>query len=304
MPIVDVAAANATIARALGIAPRTVVRARTALRAGGFEAVIAAGGYMTATERAEAAAKHGGDQRRCASTTALTHPPNRVPGALPRRGSPGQALSTPRGVHKRGFAAARTKNSPRKNRQPVTLGTQRLAACLVDREAAARDAHGAPIALTALDPRWRGQHIGQVWAVLTRLAPLLMRLGIDTEPTTLAAAQAAAADIVAVRTWWAQQLDGHAPPPAASNPLGEFYDATRRALVAAEGDGFTPPSAYRRRVEAQAAAHLARQRAELAAAVADRARLAADPAVDEAIAAMHRQFPRSAQQPRARRVMR
>lgn len=297
-----VAVSDKTVATALEVSESTVGRARRALRAGGFEVLLVEGGRLFASERAEAAATHGGHQWKCGSTTALTHPPTRTSEPLPRRGSTGRRTSPLRGVHKRGSAAAGTKRTPPRSRKPVPLGAQRLAACLVDREAAPRDAHGSPIALTALDPRWRGGHIGQVVTALARLAPHMRAAGLDPEPASLDAARETVADLIAVRSWWAQQLEGHAPPPSSRNALGEFVAAMRVALYAAAADGFEPPAAYRRRVEADAAARRWQQERAYALAQAERARLAADPETEAAYQAFRASLPpRLPQPPRSER---
>ena len=82
-----VALAHATIARALGLSSSTVQRARRVLRSLGLQVEVAPGGYSGA-ERAEAHAKHGGRQLRCAATVTLSQPlPTEVADDLPRRGS-------------------------------------------------------------------------------------------------------------------------------------------------------------------------------------------------------------------------
>lgn len=83
-----VALAHATIARALGLSSSTVQRARRVLRSLGLQVEVAPGGYLTSAERAEAQAKHGGRQLRCAATVTLSQPlPTEVADDLPRRGS-------------------------------------------------------------------------------------------------------------------------------------------------------------------------------------------------------------------------
>lgn len=83
-----VALAHASIARALGLSSTTVQRARRVLRALGLQVEVAPGGYLSSSERAEAHAKHGGRQLRCAATVTLSQPiTEEVADDLPRRGS-------------------------------------------------------------------------------------------------------------------------------------------------------------------------------------------------------------------------
>lgn len=310
----NVTISNASLARILGFSESTVLRARRVLRAGGFEVVVAPGGRLYAHERAEAAAKHGGRQWKCANTTALTQPRRSSRGTsdgLPRSGSTGSGKS-PSTVHSkratREAAASRppagTKIHSPKHQKPVPLGIKRLAACLVDRDAAAVDPAGASTALTALDPLWRsadalpqgraaglrrggagfGGHIGQVWQMLVRLEPLMRRAGIVIDGD-FRAAQNAALDLHELRDRWAAAGAGYAAPGRSRNPLGEFYTACRHALEAAIGEGYEPRAARGARIEQEAAANLARLNAEHAQREAERRRLAADETAQAAAAA-------------------
>ena len=196
------------------------------------------------------------------------------------------------------------------------MSIKRLAACLVDREAAARDANGASTALTALDPLWHspdalagsdagrrragahlGGHIGQVWQMLLHLAPLMQRAGIVLDGD-FRTAQDAALDLHELRDRWAITGRGYAAPGRARNPLGEFYNASRHALEQAIADGYEPRAARRRRSELEAAANRARLAMEQAHRDAERRRLAADTEAQAAAAA----FFEEARQARASRL--
>lgn len=74
-----VTTAHDTVAGALGMSGKTVQRARQLLEVLGLAVTVAEGRYLTTTERAQAHAKHGGQQLRAASTRALTLPRGYTP---------------------------------------------------------------------------------------------------------------------------------------------------------------------------------------------------------------------------------
>ena len=66
--------AHETVARALKVSRDAVRHARYVLEAIGMSVTVAQGRYLTANERSQAHAHHGGRQRRIASTRHLTMP--------------------------------------------------------------------------------------------------------------------------------------------------------------------------------------------------------------------------------------
>lgn len=124
-----VATAHATVARRIRRCPRSVAAARAVLAALGLSVIVAAGRYLTASERAAARAVHGRRQVRAASTRALTLPRRAwTIYNLPRRGKETPTKLRSRRVTKRAHTrarAARPRNHP--------LWWQRLAAGLAQR---------------------------------------------------------------------------------------------------------------------------------------------------------------------------
>lgn len=271
----DVAVSHDTVARTLRISNSAVRRARRALARLGLLAVIVDGGYMTADERAEARARHGGRQLRCASTVALTHPPRRPADHLPRRGHSDTPNKTSRDTTKR---AARAATAPRpqagmksrsRRRAPKpgcaprwSIEQQRLAAALAQR-------------LPWLD---RG-HVGHVCRAVENA-------GID-------ASRWRAGDLIAAMERVAAEM-GRAPlsPGRQHSALAYFVASARFAVQLYEHAGWTLPS------EDVAARHAAWQRRvdegrrAVAAAEAERQRIANDPDNEAAYAEFRRQFPK------------
>jgi len=123
-----VATAHATVARALGICSRTVQRARQVLIDAGLAAVVAAGRYLTGTERRQAAAA-GRHQIRAASTRVLTLPRHLAHVHLPRRGS--STPHTSRQCMGTNRALTRAKAATKQLTRPIWI--QRLAGRLATR---------------------------------------------------------------------------------------------------------------------------------------------------------------------------
>lgn len=152
---------HATVARRLSVAPDAVRHARYVLEALGLSVTVVQGRYLTANERAAAAAYHGGRQRRIASTRALTLPRKviaMVARHLPRSGSdpltPTDSSPSPRRAGK-----SHRRQTPRR-RPPIALPWQRLAAQVAQ-----------------ILPRLAETHIGN-------LARGLSRTGIDPDAWT------------------------------------------------------------------------------------------------------------------------
>lgn len=125
----SVATAHATVARALGVCSRTVQRARQVLLDAGLAAVVAAGRYLTTSERQQAVAA-GRHQIRAASTRVLTLPRRLAHVHLPRRGS--RTPHTSRQCVGTKRALTRAKAATRKRTiRPMWL--QRLAGRLAER---------------------------------------------------------------------------------------------------------------------------------------------------------------------------
>lgn len=110
-----VATAHDTVAKQLGMSGKTVQRARHLLEALGLAVTVAEGRYLTTSERAEAHAKHGGQQLRAASTRALTLPHGYMPPAGSTAPDPDAVenvqLPTRRGVKDISYVG---KRSPRR----------------------------------------------------------------------------------------------------------------------------------------------------------------------------------------------
>ena len=111
-----------------------VKKARWILTQLGFMTTVVPGRYLTNDERAQAAATHGGDQRRIASTRALTHPHSSTP--LPCKGlsnlSTHHSLNSPTHAQARAEGAPRqTKTATSKQFSSVSLPAKQLAARLL-----------------------------------------------------------------------------------------------------------------------------------------------------------------------------
>ncbi|MDN6566034.1 MAG: hypothetical protein L0K65_03145 [Actinomyces sp.] len=124
----SVATAHATVARALGVCSRTVQRGRQVLLDAGLAAVVAAGRYLTTSERQQAVAA-GRHQIRAASTRVLTLPRRLAHVHLPRRGS--RTPHTSRQCMGTKRALTRAKAATKRTIRPIWL--QRLAARLAAR---------------------------------------------------------------------------------------------------------------------------------------------------------------------------
>lgn len=124
----SVATAHATVARVLGVCSRTVQRARQVLLDAGLAVVVAAGRYLTGTERRQAAAA-GRHQIRAASTRVLTLPRHLAHVHLPRRGSKTPETSRQCMGTKRALTRATAPTRP----LPRPIWVQRLAGRLAAR---------------------------------------------------------------------------------------------------------------------------------------------------------------------------
>lgn len=118
-----------TVARQLGVSRDAVRHARYVLEAIGMSVTVVHGRYLTASERAQAHAYHGGRQRRIASTRNLTMPRGMaqiVARHLPRSGSD-------RPTSLGGFTSPRRAGASKKRppMAPVPLPWQKLAAQVV-----------------------------------------------------------------------------------------------------------------------------------------------------------------------------
>ena len=200
-----VSTAHATVAALLGCSTKTVQRARTLVEQLGYAVTVAAGRYLTSTERLAAHEHHGGHQHRIASERALTVPRSSTNVHLPRRGQPVSPIqlrsNSPRRARARpGGTATRTRSTNEARPLPV----QQLAAALASR----------------LPWLARG-HIGSLCNALTAL-------GIDATTWT-------AGDVI-------EHLDaanasaGRTQPAAQDqrNPLGLFISQARTALAGVE----------------------------------------------------------------------
>lgn len=124
----SVATAHATVARALRVCSRTIQRGRQVLIDLGLATVVAAGRYLTTSERQQAAAA-GRHQIRAASTRVLTLPRRLAHVHLPRRGS--RTPHTSRQCMGTKRALTRAKAATKRTIRPIWL--QRLAARLAAR---------------------------------------------------------------------------------------------------------------------------------------------------------------------------
>lgn len=132
--------AHRTVARLLGCSVSTVRRARDLLSALGYARTIEVGRYLTAAERQEATAAHGGRQLRIASHRVLITPRSDQNEQLPQRGSfelqPLVRKYPPKCAHARTRAASRTvrrkKRVATRSEASRSLAIQRLAAHFTD----------------------------------------------------------------------------------------------------------------------------------------------------------------------------
>lgn len=170
-----VTTAHATIAAELGMAKKTVQRAREIIQELGYAVTVLEGSYLTKEERKAAREHHGGFQLRAASTRALTLPkPSSSPSTdpqsvenvhLPRRATDLKKSSfnenSPTRTGALGGPAAQSKESSKKSppagriwivEKPRTLDVHQFAFMLAERMP------------------WlvRGRHIGQLMNVLER----------------------------------------------------------------------------------------------------------------------------------------
>lgn len=200
-----VSTAHATVAALLGCSTKTVQRARTLVEQLGYAVTVAAGRYLTSTERLAAHEHHGGHQHRIASERALTVPRLSTNVHLPRRGQVVNTVqlrsnSPRRATARRGRTATRTRST--NEAQP--LAVQQLAAALASR----------------LPWLARG-HIGSLCSALTTL-------GIDATTWT-------ARDVIE-RLDAANAAAGRTQPAAQDqrNPIGLFISQARTALAGVE----------------------------------------------------------------------
>lgn len=122
-----VATSHATVARRIRRCPRSVAAARAVLAALGLSVTVAAGRYLTASERAAARAVHGRHQVRAASTRALTLPRRAWTICnLPRRGHKTSQFKSLR-------STKRTRKRVPRQQHNRPLWIQRLAGHLVER---------------------------------------------------------------------------------------------------------------------------------------------------------------------------
>lgn len=249
----NVTTAHATVAARLGCDAKTVQRARTIVERLGWSTTVDPGRYLSGPERAEAHARHRGDQRRKASTRALLIPAGAASAEpnvhLPRRGvvlsvSALCAYSPTRSARGRQTATRPHRPAEVSSAAPAPqkpqIGLQRLAAGLAARMP------------------WlvRRRHIGH-------LCHALDNVGLDPNEWT-------AADLL-------QLLDEHdrqrgrepLPPRLQHRPIGHLVTRLRDAL--AEVD--QTPAELRRRTAAERAASAAAWAAEQT----DRDALRADP---------------------------
>jgi len=267
------ATAHETVARELGLSSKTVQRARFLLEDFGLAVTVVEGRYLTAQERREAAAKHGGHQLRAASTRALT-----IPRQLAMRSSAGETknvhLPSRRRVKTKTYsleksptraqAHARNADAPRRRAKknqghsPRLLEDQRFAAELVRRMS------------------WLvrgGRHIGQLVGAIARRN-------------------------LSARGWTPQQLleridrfaHDHSirlsSPDKLRNPVGHLLWLLDMAIPATEpAPALVRARVHTQRVEAQRKADEARAaRRALIASQSDE--------INEIIAQMHAQYPR------------
>ncbi len=258
-----VTTAHETVAKALGCSAKTVQRARSLLEALGFARTVVLGRYLTADERADARAHHGGDQRRMASERALLVPRSLSNVHLPRGGcvisDVRSRTEVPKRADARSGAATRqpgTKGSSPScpSRPPIAI--QRLAAGLAQR----------------LPWLARG-HIGS-------LCRTLAALGLDDTGWS-------AHDVIEMLDHRNLTLGLYSLPATTQrDPLALFAHQVRAALDDVE----EPPRLRRGREAAARAAERARWRAERET---EHARLAAerdDPEIQARIAQTKRQL--------------
>lgn len=291
-----VATAHETVAEQLGMSAKTVQRARRLLERLGLAATVVEGRYLTAAERREAHARHGGRQLKAASTRALimprtsaaaddSAPVENVYLPSPRRVSSSSSVlkNSPKRAHSRARAATATRRpelmkkrkTSARSSTPRTLATQQLAARIVDGDPGQK---GTP---NFRPQRWLlgRKHIGVLCDFLER--------------ERLAARGWTALEIIAAVDRYMAQT-GRAAPSSAElrNPVGFFAAMVKRAIPA---DAESPRLGRERD-----RARLLAERREAAAAAARRREEIAEqqPEIDRIIAEMHARFPRT---PRPRR---
>lgn len=252
-----VATAHETVATALGCSAKTVQRARGLIEALGYARTVVVGRYLTTTERAQATAYHGGDQRRMASERALLVPRSTSNVHLPRRGwvtpsLPSRSELPTRADARLGAASrpASTRKPPRRYPPRPTVSVQRLAAAIAQR----------------LPWLARG-HIGSLCHTLTQL-------GLDDTGWS-------AQDVIDMLDRRNSRLGLYSLASSSQrDPLALFAHQVRAALLDVE----EPP---RLRREREAAARAAAQARARAARDREKAALAAerdDPAIQARIA--------------------
>lgn len=282
-----VTTAHATIAAELGMAKKTVERARQIVQELGYAVTILEGSYLTRSERKAAHEHHGGWQLRAASTRALT-----VPKGASHRGSV-ENVDLPR----RGSVLTKShplKRSPKRASARSSAAAQPKAAGMTEggrRGRARRAETPRPIDLQRLardvDERlpWvcRGRHIGH-------LASVLDRAGVDPCRWT-------AGDLVAAVERFEHQVGGRltAPKTERRDPLGFFAWLLRMSV-----DPTVPTVSELR--EIARSRKLEEQRRRRAQAAAEEARAASldDPEIRAILAAMKADAAAAAERHRAR----